>query len=378
LVYAFASSLWSANPTKVLVTSGHLLGHYSVAVAGLLMFRGNEVSLIRVYAMFSYVFIPACLVTVFLFPDRNVYAETGRWMALTWNPNALGAAAMICVWANISYLLYSEKLLMRLWIISILAGAFMLLIGSGSVTSVALSSFILISVPIFYWFANSRTAVSAAFKIIYSCLIVFGVMGYFYATQPELFDPNRVLGTVGRDTNLTGRTTLWAIADAAITERPWLGWSFDALQSLPTKYSIKYNQFHNGYLDLLVRGGRVGLAFIILFATIAIFRIIRLAPIKKRMSAGFGALLIAILLHNTAEASLASAPNPLWLLFSFLYIGISPRIVKWYETGVLEKTKPWSWGRSTKTPLNFLQENPPQAYGLPPAGAENRRIKNPI
>ncbi|MGB9149751.1 MAG: O-antigen ligase family protein [Burkholderiales bacterium] len=336
LIYAFSSSLWAAYPAKALIISGHLLGHYIIAVAWLLMFRGYEVSLLRAFCMFSYVFIPACLITAVFFPDRNIHVLTNRWMGLTWNPNSLGGAVMICVWANISYLLYAEKTQMRLLIILMVAGSFILLVGAGSVTSMALSAIVVAGVPLLYWFARSRNAINASLKIAYSGAIIFGIFGYFYATQPELFEANRVLGSVGRDSNLTGRASLWAIANAAIDERPWLGWSFDALQSLPSKYSIRYYHFHNGYLDLMVRGGRIALGFIVFFAVTSAIRLVRIAPFNPRLFASYGVLLAIILLQNVSESTFGTAPNQLWLLFTFLYIGVSPRIYRWYETGVLE------------------------------------------
>lgn len=348
LIYAFLTFLWSSYPVKTITFSGHLLGHYLVAAAGLLMFRGNEVSLFRVYCMFSYIFVPGCLIVGFFFPDRNIHVETGRWMGLTWNPNGLGSAVMICIWANISYLLYAKSFLMRFLIGLSIAGSIVLLVGSGSVTAIALSALVLIGTPLFYWFAKSRNGVTAGLKIAYSSLIIFGVLGFFYSTQPDIFDTNRILGSVGRDSNLTGRGTLWAIAYSAIDERPWLGWSFDALNSLPTKYKIKYNQFHNGYLDILVRGGMVALGFVIFFAVTTAIRLIRLAPLNNGMAAGYGSLLVVIMLHNTSEASFASGPNPLWLLFTFLYIGASPRFRRWDETGVLEELKKKRFARSSK------------------------------
>lgn len=349
LIYAFSSFLWAVNPVKALTVCSHLLGHYLIAMAWLLMFRGHEISLLRVYCLFSYVFIPACLVTALFFPDRNIHVVTGRWMGLTWNPNSLGGAVMICVWANVSYFLYAEKLLMRLWIGVSILGAFVLLVGAGSVTSLALSAAVVLGVPLFYWFASSRSGITAAFKMSYAGLILLGIFGYIYATQPELFEANRVLGSVGRDSNLTGRSTLWAIARAAIDERPWLGWSFDALESLPSRYSIRFNQFHNGYLDLMVRGGMIALGFVIFFALSTAFRIIKLAPGNKKMAASYGVLLLIIMMQNTSETTFGTAPNPLWLLFTFLYIGVSPQVTNWYETGVLEAKKKKALLSATET-----------------------------
>jgi O-antigen ligase len=183
----------------------------------------------------------------------------------------------------------------------------------------------------------------------YAGLILLGIFGYIYATQPELFEANRVLGSVGRDSNLTGRSTLWAIARAAIDERPWLGWSFDALESLPSRYSIRFNQFHNGYLDLMVRGGMIALGFVIFFALSTAFRIIKLAPGNKKMAASYGVLLLIIMMQNTSETTFGTAPNPLWLLFTFLYIGVSPQVTNWYETGVLEAKKKKALLSATET-----------------------------
>jgi O-antigen ligase len=350
LLFAFSSILWTANPLKNLVVCAHLLGHYFIAVAWLLLFRGHEVTLIRLYCMFSYFFIPACLVTALFFPGRNIHEPTGRWMALTWNPNSLGSLTMICIWANISYFFYAERKLMRLWILITIPAGFVLLFGAGSVTSLGLTSLVIILVPLFYWFANSRNVVSAALKIAYSSIISFGIAGYFYATQPELFEAKKILGSVGRDARLTGRADLWDIAWKAIAERPFLGWSYDNLASLPSRFSIEYHQFHNGYLDLWVRGGLISLGFLLYFAASTGVRVIRLAPSNKKLAAAYGALLVIIMLQNISEATFATGPNPLWLLFTFLYVGVSPRIVKWYETGVLEKMK---WGRNVieKQPL---------------------------
>jgi O-antigen ligase len=347
ILYAFSTMFWSAYPAKTVITAGHLLGHYFVVVSVLLMFRGHEVSLLRVYCLFSYFFIPACLITALYFPAQNIYDFSGRWKGLTNNPNTLGADTMICVWANISYLFYAQRKLARIWIVAMLVGGFVLLKGAGSVTSLSLSVFAVVAVPLFYWFASSRNGVTAALKIGYSSLIIFGALGYFYATHPEIFDSNKVLGSVGRDSNMTGRTMLWGIAWQAIAEKPWFGWSFDVLQSLPSKYSINFFQFHNGYLDIMVRGGRVALFFIIAFALSTAIRVVRIAPYNKALTASFGTLLCVIMIHNYTESSFAQTPNPMWLLFTFVYLGISPRIIKWYETGLLEVTK-WKWRSSTK------------------------------
>lgn len=81
-----------------------------------------------------------------------------------------------------------------------------------------------------------------------------------------VLSPDVILDLLGKDATLTGRTELWNLVDINISERPLLGWGFDAFWSQinPAANEISANlgwavpQAHNGLRELLLEVGWVG------------------------------------------------------------------------------------------------------------------------
>ena len=81
-----------------------------------------------------------------------------------------------------------------------------------------------------------------------------------------VLSPDLILGFLGKDATLTGRTDLWEFVKICISQRPLLGWGFSAfwLSTNPAAVEISRNlgwtvpQAHNGILELLLEVGGVG------------------------------------------------------------------------------------------------------------------------
>jgi exopolysaccharide production protein ExoQ len=87
--------------------------------------------------------------------------------------------------------------------------------------------------------------------------------------------PDLILGFLGKDATLTGRTDLWEFVKICISQRPLLGWGFSAfwLSTNPAAVEISRNlgwtvpQAHNGLFELLLEVGAIGTSvFAIVFA----------------------------------------------------------------------------------------------------------------
>ncbi len=122
----------------------------------------------------------------------------------------------------------------------------------------------------------------------------------------------------GKDLTLTGRTNLWPLILDMISQRPWFGYGFGAFwQGLdgPSAYiwyasTFKAPNSHNGYLDLCLELGLVGLS-IYLITFVRSFQK-ALAYIRKvKTSEGFwpAAFLIYIVLANLTESTLIIQNN---------------------------------------------------------------------
>jgi exopolysaccharide production protein ExoQ len=86
-----------------------------------------------------------------------------------------------------------------------------------------------------------------------------------------------VLGFLGKDATLTGRTVLWDEAFRMFEQRPWFGLGYNSYWNSPECFALSINvggwlgSFHNIYLDRLVDVGVVGLVFFM----IALLNVIR-------------------------------------------------------------------------------------------------------
>ncbi|MGX1305943.1 exopolysaccharide production protein ExoQ [Amorphus suaedae] len=171
------------------------------------------------------------------------------------------------------------------------------------------------------------------------------------------------------DASFTGRTDLWRAAVDYINQSPFLGDGFGAHWSVPDAahpllnkagwwsgnywLMLRYNQSHNGYLDIAIQLGMLGIALVLVYL-VALFaalrRIFRLTPGDLGRIApvyGVACLIIGILLLNTLESSLffpASAPGTILLLLSVL-------VFDWSATLTRARQRPPSMASATRSPF---------------------------
>jgi O-antigen ligase len=133
---------------------------------------------------------------------------------------------------------------------------------------------------------------------------------------------------VGRDPTLTTRTDLWA-ALLQIPVNPLVGTGFESFwlgercQALWETYWWHPNQAHNGYLEVYLNLGWLGL-FLLGFVIVQGYRNVAVAvqrePELGRLQAAF---FVAALLYNLTEAAF-KVVHPVWVMF-LLAVSVRPR-----------------------------------------------------
>jgi len=144
------------------------------------------------------------------------------------------------------------------------------------------------------------------------------------------FGINRALaGLVGRNSTFTGRTELWNILLSMHTN-PLLGTGYESfwlgprLQMIWAKFAV-VNEAHNGYLEIYLNLGLIGL-FLLIGFLIASYRTIckRLTP-----HSSFGSLSLALwtvlLFYNVTEAAFKGG-QLMWLAFLLGAISVPVRV----------------------------------------------------
>lgn len=325
IAFIMLSSQWSAFPTHVLMKSAHYVGLLLVCTSAIVVVSGREQPMLRIFVVYTSIAIIICIATVLIFPSRGIEPLSRRWMGLAQHPNGLGTIAMVAVWANVNYLFYSTLLKERVWSVIVIMLSGLCLYGSNSITSTVLSVTLVVVVPMMMWFGKrSVRTVLIISTVAGLALIALGTsLGLTNQSLQSGDVGDEFFSITGRDATFTGRVRLWNMAWSAFQQNPLVGWSFDDLMSLSQKRHLEYMQFHNGYLDLLVRGGIVGSVLLGYLILRKYFLFVRLARVNWRLFTTLASLSTAILVHNFTEASLVRGQHLLWLLFVFVLFSLN-------------------------------------------------------
>jgi O-antigen ligase len=150
-------------------------------------------------------------------------------------------------------------------------------------------------------------------------LHVLVAIGAILMTSLFLDVQETVLGVLNRDVTLTGRTELWEELVGMVTD-PVLGvgfhsfWLGERLKRLQEMYWWQPNEAHNGYLEIYLNLGAMG---IVLFITlvIAAYRNCRKALVEGLESGRIRMVLLGVgLLYGVTEAAFREL-SLMWFMF---------------------------------------------------------------
>jgi exopolysaccharide production protein ExoQ len=322
ILYCAISVIWSDYPGVALKRWIKSLGDYVMALI-LLTERDWVFSVKQVLARVGFVLLPLSVLLVKYYPDL------GRAYALQWegtqffigaasDKNMLGMACMVFGFASFWRLLQTSRGphrdRSRAYIVhgSVLAMAIWLLYISDSKTSLAcfVATSALIAAHTFSKVARKRWMLNlsvGAIVLVCAAVVFLDVGG-------------GLLKSMGRDSTLTGRTYIWdVLLKVPINpivgtgfESFWLGERLVRLWTFPEVYGI--NEAHNGYLEMYLNLGWIGVAFLAVLLWTSYKNLLRL--IEREAGAGrlrLGYFVIA-LVYNFTEAGFRS-PGLLWFAF---------------------------------------------------------------
>ncbi len=324
LAFIIITAEWSNYPVKVFVTWGHFVGFYLIALAAMIGLQGrNTLFFFKMIVLYAVITVTVTYVLVLFFPGRGimVVSEKQRWVGLTLNANHLGMTLLFSVWGTIVFLYYSQSIVSKVFLFLLLGATGIALYGSDSMTSILLSVMLIVSMPVLLTISKMEPVKA---KVSLAVLVMVAMVGplLIIAFVPDFFEPDNLLNKltmIGRSATFTGRTSLWKIALQAIQEKPLLGWGFDALYSVSDRFLIKGAHMHNGYLELMVYGGLLGLLLMLGILVQMVFNLGKLLTRNAMLFVGLSMMLLVLLVHNITEPSFGRAPSFFWLVFTLLY-----------------------------------------------------------
>jgi len=213
--------------------------------------------------------------------------------------NQLGRAIIIFSVAMLVVALASK----RLSIITVLAFLTLALLvplkQSESATSLIMFLLVL-TLPVVWLFIRGTDSMRLIF--VFSSIGAL-MLGLAATTMVDIDLVNTLLGKLGKDSTLTGRTEIWAVGWEMVQWKPILGLGFDAFwaaglfdegANIFEIHGEAINGFHNTYLEVLVSTGIVGEIFFIATLSAVLFRVFRWLYLERSPESLGAAYLIMI------------------------------------------------------------------------------------
>ena len=309
--WAYASKSWSIDPD---VTSRRVLALAMTTLLG--FYLGSAYDNRRFVLLMGGSFLAlsvVCLVMAVLMPKYGIDHEAngGDWRGIWSEKNTLALFMVLGVISAISAGMVDPR---RKWLWGGMTALclFLLLMSKGK--TALLCTLLVFTLTAGLWLMRRGRILGVV--TAWTLVTVGSIVGFVIALAPDM-----VLKAIGKDPTLTGRTQIWRAVLDQVALHPKLGFGFAAFWSLtstPARIIRKQNHWavptaHNGWLDLLVQIGWIGVglfAFTLLIAIVAVA--IRTARTREYFSALF---LLIFCVFSFTESFLEQHNSLFWVLF---------------------------------------------------------------
>lgn len=246
------------------------------------------------------------------------------WVGVTRHKNNLGALCLVsCV-----FLLW--RIIRRWPRVNALDGALLLMSAyllGGSETSRSATALVLFVIGTLILFAatilkNNQKAVKRIVPLLLVSILI--VQAIFSTSISSL-----VFNAAGRDSTFTGRVPLWTELLRMGKQKALLGSGFGSFWlgrltgNLWEEFIWKPNSGHNGYIDVFLELGIVGL-LILTFLLISSYRNVAMSLSRDDSIGSLKfTLFIIILFHNITESSLGQPTSFFWFIFLLITVRVA-------------------------------------------------------
>jgi len=285
---------------------------FTIITGAIIGSRYNIKEIIKILSVFGVYILLLSSILVFFIPRlgvMNYYIIQGAWKGLYWHKNHMGLIAAfinILFLINIVYSLQSKEKNILFWgMLYLFSLLFVYQTDSVAayITTMGLHGLILLAL----FLLKFGRKISGSHYFIFIIVLIFASLILY-------INADRLFGIFNRNTTLTGRVPMWAyLFDTYISKRPIGGYGFNAFWyidsyrvdiGLAAGYPDPIVIADNGFIDILVNTGFVGLILFLIFYFCAWWRSIRYAGKAKEINGIFPVILMSFTLLANISWSL--------------------------------------------------------------------------
>ncbi|MPR35968.1 O-antigen ligase family protein [Salmonirosea aquatica] len=328
ILYLTASVSWSQEPDVTLRRTAGIWGPSLFAFY--LMCRFDLPMLLKLTSLALGFAAIGSLFYGLALPDQGIMHDEspelqGAWRGLYTHKNSLGQVMLGNAIINLALWRLNKNILILLG----LSLAVVLIILSRSTTS-------LILLPLGFIFPFLQQFIHKSVKIQYVVFVLVFILMITIVLIGASAE-NFVVELTGKDFTFTGRVGLWDMVITSIMQKPLIGYGYGAFWlgemgesgKINAALELIYDTAHNGYLDLALDLGIIGLLlflFIMLTYLVIFFNNFFIHR-KEEYLWGFTFLFLQ-LIYNFFEGNLVKQNNLYWILFLFAITSYHINFVK--------------------------------------------------
>ena len=265
LLWCGITIFWAIDPVVAFKRYFQYLTTSIVFISFLINFKDEKI-ILKILTVILSIYLFVTLIVVLTVPQATD-PSFNTWRGLHPTKNNLGQTAGLCVIFFFTMLLRKNELIKKITLSFFLVIALILLFGSFSMTNVLL---ITIFTVLFIIFKSNKLFESLGIgnKTAYLILgFVFILILSVLALGSDLY--LKFFEFIGKDPTLTGRTEIWYLVLSQSYNELITGVGFQSFwipEHLSKIMLFKYwvpTQSHNGYVDIILETGIVGLFFFV-------------------------------------------------------------------------------------------------------------------
>ena len=330
---AVLSLAWSDDPFLTFLRCGALIGTTLLGLYIALRYTIREVLVLTAGALG--IAAISSLVCALWVPSFGLGTDEfqGIWIGAFAHKNTLGAMMRIGFLVSLLLAWYERTHKIR-WL-GLAALSIFLIIQADSMASLVICC----ALPYFLWVSNKTLARpgSASVRLSY-----FGLPALLFVAGVALKYED-IVEMLGRDTQLSGRSTLWVLVSRAILDKPYFGYGYEAFwrgyEGMAGEIWKQIGSFqfysHNGFLEVLLGLGLIGLISVLIALIFFAKNALRLLQKSKTLDTFWPwAFFLYLVASNLTEANLMRSNTLPWLLYTITALSVALHVSR--RTAVLQ------------------------------------------
>jgi len=323
----YASSIWSLDPEY---TEKFMVEVLQMTSFGL--YFATRFTIKQQVRLVAWTFAIGAVVSIFVvwrYPGAGLHwhDHPGSWKGIYDYKNTFGS--MMVIGSIALFLVPVDNLKHQRYKWGFFCLSLLMIYFSTSKTSLIVAFLVFV---ILYFYRKFRWQGKRSIVLIDLGILIIGAISALVLTLWI-----EILSAFGKDPTLTGRLPMWGRIFDRLMEQPLFGFGRGAFWAEESNYAIEAGMAvterylpphaHNGYIDLALDVGLVGLSLFLISLTITYFRSLKLAYNSQNTENIWPlAFLLFLSLNNMSESYLLRLANVYWVLYMTTALSVGKEI----------------------------------------------------